>query len=249
MKRSTKKIIVNALSISRIIGAILLPFIFTFASIRALIILLIVLFITDFLDGLLARRWKVQTIGGSILDPVGDKLLAIACIMSLLITNKNMIALLVLEIIIGLTNVTRILNGEEVKSSIIGKLKTWFLSISIILGAMYTLNPNFLNDIVNIFGANITSLTITKDVVQTSYYLTLMFEILTMLTYLIKALKTNEKSKFSLKNISIKALLKRLFDENAYESDKDRTLIEIINKIGGVNKDVCRWGHSKTLCW
>lgn len=44
------------------------------------IVLLLIAVITDFLDGRLARRWNVVSSFGTIIDPIGDKALALACI-------------------------------------------------------------------------------------------------------------------------------------------------------------------------
>lgn len=42
------------------------------------IVLLLIAVVTDFLDGRLARRWNVVSSFGTIIDPIGDKALALA---------------------------------------------------------------------------------------------------------------------------------------------------------------------------
>ena len=44
----------------------------------------IVAALTDFLDGWLARRWKVTSLTGAILDPIGDKVLVCGAIVGLM---------------------------------------------------------------------------------------------------------------------------------------------------------------------
>ena len=44
----------------------------------------IVAAVTDFLDGWLARRWKVTSLSGAILDPIADKVLVCGAIVGLL---------------------------------------------------------------------------------------------------------------------------------------------------------------------
>ena len=41
------------------------------------VVIFVVAAITDYVDGLLARRWKVVSVFGRVMDPFGDKLLVI----------------------------------------------------------------------------------------------------------------------------------------------------------------------------
>ncbi len=213
MSKKAKKIIVNILSLSRVIGALLLPLIFLKVSIPALITLLVVLFVTDMLDGMLARKWKVITIGGGLLDPLGDKMLAIMCIFSLWQEHTVFGYLLLGEILITLINIFRSMRGEKVKSLIIGKVKTWALSITLIIGAVIQ------------FGL----LDINGSVLQISFYITIVLEIVTILVYLFHfVIFVKKVSKYSLKDIDIKCFLKRVFDEEKYAEDKDKSIMELL---------------------
>lgn len=231
MPKNTKKIIVNILSLSRVIGALFLPLIFAKTSVPALIILIAFLFITDFLDGFLARTWKAQTIGGSLLDPMGDKFLAIFCIISLISVSKKLVFLLLFECLIGILNVYRTLKGEIVKSSYIGKTKTWVLSITLVLGAINLFNPNMINLFLEIFSINCNIFVINKNMVDVMFYITIIFEFLTFVTYLIKSLKYKNLKVISCKFGDIKAFLCRIFDEEKYNEDKDKSIIELINNV------------------
>jgi CDP-diacylglycerol--glycerol-3-phosphate 3-phosphatidyltransferase len=51
---------------------------------RAAFAAYVVAALTDFLDGWLARRWKVTSMTGAILDPIADKILVCAAILGLL---------------------------------------------------------------------------------------------------------------------------------------------------------------------
>ncbi len=55
-----------------------------FALLKYAFILFVIGAITDFFDGLLARRWKVESVTGAILDPIADKLLVTGAILGLL---------------------------------------------------------------------------------------------------------------------------------------------------------------------
>lgn len=231
MSKCTKKIIVNSLTLSRIVGAFFLPIIFANASVLGLAILLIVLFVTDFFDGKLSRKWGVQTVGGSLLDPLGDKILAIACILALVPKNDKMTLLLILECAICLWNIFRTTHGEKVASSFIGKVKTWFLSITLILGAINLFNANILNNITNLFGFNSLYFTISSHLVDALVLITCGSEIVTLVCYIKESWDDRNKKNKDKKNFNnIKDILIRLFDENKYEEDKNRPLKEILMK-------------------
>ncbi|HHS94059.1 MAG TPA: CDP-diacylglycerol--glycerol-3-phosphate 3-phosphatidyltransferase [Rhodobacterales bacterium] len=84
----------NILTIARLIAVPLLPVMFLFfarpwADWYAMV-LFIVAALTDYLDGYLARAWKLETLFGAAMDPIADKALV-------------MIALLVINGYAGLT--------------------------------------------------------------------------------------------------------------------------------------------------
>ncbi len=84
----------NMLTIARLIAVPLIPIMFLFfarpwADWYAMV-LFVVAAITDYLDGYLARAWKLETLFGAAMDPIADKALV-------------MIALLVINGYAGLT--------------------------------------------------------------------------------------------------------------------------------------------------
>lgn len=227
MSRRSKKIFVNMLSISRIIGALLMPLVFANFSMLKIVLIISLLFITDTFDGLLARKWKVQTRGGALLDPLGDKLLAASCIFSFIFKDTRLLITLLLEIAIAYVNINRGLHGEEANTIFMGKIKTTALFIMLGLCAAYSLKPDALNILFN----TSIDLTITKSVVNIAFLITLICQVLTIIMYI------NESSKQ--KNVrinripklkSMKEIIKRLFDEDSYLEDRDKALIDIIKK-------------------
>ncbi len=69
-----KKFFPNILSLFRIIDAILLVFLWKFSLDASIFILLVSLgILSDFLDGFLARQFKVTSRLGALLDPIADK--------------------------------------------------------------------------------------------------------------------------------------------------------------------------------
>ena len=46
--------------------------------------------LTDFLDGWLARRWKVESVWGAILDPIADKIAVAAAVLGVLLVAPRL---------------------------------------------------------------------------------------------------------------------------------------------------------------
>lgn len=93
--------------------------------------------ITDSLDGYLARKWKQVTKLGIILDPLADKLLITAALISLveLGSIKGWIAIVILGREFAVSGL-RILKAEEgiiIAASKMGKIKTISQIVAVIL--------------------------------------------------------------------------------------------------------------------
>lgn len=137
-----KKYIPNALTILRIILTPIIMVCGILKHIKIVIILTIIAALTDCLDGILARKWKVTSLTGAKLDAVADKLFAIGIIGCLITRFKILIIPFVLEIIIGLTNLYYHLKNNKTESLMIGKIKTVFLFSTVIFGIITTFHPN-----------------------------------------------------------------------------------------------------------
>ncbi len=231
MTKRTQKIIVNFLTISRIIGAFFLPFIFVNTDVVSLFVLLAVLFLTDFLDGKLSRRWKVQTVGGMLLDPLADKVLAISCIGALIFNHSYLWVLLVLECAICIINLFRMIKGEVVTSNFIGKFKTWILSITLVLGAINLYNADFVNFLVELCGIDTDIFTVTDELVFIMTMLTTGCELVTFASYIKEGLDNKRARRTPAKKLKkIEEIVMRLFDEEMFSEDKNRPLREIIRE-------------------
>ena len=131
--RNIMKILVNLLTTSRLIITIFLMALFESISQNKFIIIIAILFLTDFIDGKLARKYNVQTIYGSMMDTIGDKAMSIG-LSIILIKNVPIIILpLIGEIIISLINIIGEILGKKTESSPLGKIKMWIVSITIII--------------------------------------------------------------------------------------------------------------------
>ncbi len=116
----------------------------------ALVILAIFIALTDFLDGKLARKWNVVSELGAKLDTIGDKCLAFSFLAILVFDNHYFYYVLILEGIIALFNIYTFYKTRIVSSLLIGKMKTWVIFITIILGFVNILLKN-VNIPVNLF--------------------------------------------------------------------------------------------------
>ena len=189
------KIFVNLLTISRIIFSIFLIFNATKLSNITFLMIVAILFLTDQLDGFLARKYKVQTLFGAVMDTVADKILCITLIIPLILGNRISLIILIGELAIGLTNLIAVLNKRKTTVSFIGKVKMWLLSISIIVGYLVS------------FGYT------PKIIFNISCVITFVIQLYVLIKYIL-LLKGRERIGNS--NISIEFKLEKLFDTDYY---------------------------------
>lgn len=85
------------------------------------------------LDGKLARYWHVTSLKGAKLDDIADKVFSIGLLLSLVFRFKSLIIVLLLEILIGGLNYYYHVKTNNTETLMIGKFKTTFIFITIIL--------------------------------------------------------------------------------------------------------------------
>ena len=127
-------IFVNGITMVRVIGTFAMPFICHKLPPLWSVIYIICLLLTDFFDGFLARKLKVCTVFGSLLDQAADKLFGIACLAFLATRHWIMLLPIATETIITLITTKGGFSGGSVDSSILGKIKTFLLALIIIAG-------------------------------------------------------------------------------------------------------------------
>ncbi|MFA3781911.1 CDP-alcohol phosphatidyltransferase family protein [Melioribacteraceae bacterium 4301-Me] len=175
----------NIISFIRLLIAFPLLFLFkdnnTFNSYRILIVfLLIIAFITDVMDGYLARKRGEVTEFGKIIDPVADKVLVFVIVFSLFLLHElpNYLfwVILLRDLLILIGGIIFSLKLKKVlPSNLIGKITVFiigFLLMTIILG-------------------------IDKELWVYKYliYLSILFSIISVLAYLIRAIEAIKWSK------------------------------------------------------
>jgi len=114
------------------------------------IVLFVLAFFTDWLDGYIARKSNQVTNFGKIMDPLADKVLvasAMVCLNTMGIVNPWItIAILAREFIVSGIRIAAAADGNVVAASMWGKLKTAWQFIAI-LTALLFMEKNIVVDI------------------------------------------------------------------------------------------------------
>ena len=141
------KYIPNSLTILRMILVPLFIWLIFFAPFTSRVLLativLIIACITDYLDGMLARRFKVVTNFGKIMDPLADKMLVLSALLALALPLINYISIFVVFIILFREISVSILRNYYARKKIFiaaniwGKLKTVLQMLGVIAALVY----------------------------------------------------------------------------------------------------------------
>lgn len=128
-----KRQIPNMLTFSRALSPFIIIPAMLFGEIKIAIGALIFFAITDFLDGKIARKYNYVSDFGVKLDAVCDKIFAMSLVIPAVFECYILLFNLILEIAISYTNLLSEAKGNHPRSTIIGKIKTTLLSITLIL--------------------------------------------------------------------------------------------------------------------
>lgn len=232
-----KKIMVNMITALRGIGGILLVPIFSIYGSIPATVWFISFMATDWIDGYLARKYEVSSFFGALLDGMFDKLFGIISFLLLAsISPSYMIPLLFEAGILGY-GLYSASKGNNVKSTITGKAKMWFLAVSVLPGLLNTdlLTLENLLQTINLNSVPLDNLVRLEQVAKDSL---IGMEALSLSSYVIKDKieDKNNKEKTPLKVKDIKEVIftkdkdiqkeieYRLFDTKYYEENKDKPL-------------------------
>jgi CDP-diacylglycerol--glycerol-3-phosphate 3-phosphatidyltransferase len=137
-----KKNLPNLLTVSRILAIPVIVLSFYIQNRYAnLITILTFMFacITDFVDGYLARAWKVQSRLGKLLDPIADKLIVVSTITMLIYKHKindftviPSIIIICREILVSGLREFLITANVSIPVSKAGKVKTFLQMVAVI---------------------------------------------------------------------------------------------------------------------
>ena len=139
-KNELKKQIPNILTFSRALAPIIVIPTILFWRFDIAVVELMLFALTDFFDGMLARKFNCVTDFGVKLDAICDKLFALSVIIPAIIKYPILLINLFLEICISYINLMSELKNNNPRSNLIGKIKTAFLSATLILSYMNNVN-------------------------------------------------------------------------------------------------------------
>ena len=192
--------------------ALLLPFIKNKIFNNFFIGSIIIIFLTDFIDGKLARKYNIQTFFGSYMDTLANKVLNIILLIMLSDKSKMSLIMLILEISILIINSIGWILKKKTKSSILGRAKMWAIGITITLEYM------------NYF--NIINIDVNHIIVNLFIIITTIMQILVIVDYVIKFIKDDNK-RLNIKLKSWKDLAYILFNTDYYNSVNQNKIQEI----------------------
>jgi len=235
-----KLLFVNFLTLIRIIGTIILIPIYNVFGGKAVGITSLICYLTDSIDGILARRWKVSTFFGAIFDGIADKLFTIINFVILYLITPYALIPIIIEVLIVLVQLFKFNRNLNIKSNIFGKSKVWVLAISVVL-------TFFISDVNNI---SILSLELKKwimNIPSSTLYLwllvpTIIMELLTLFSYMFEIcfpknieIITTKQEKIKSPKLNFKErkeyLKNVVFSPEFYEKHKDDTNLKDLRKI------------------
>ena len=232
-----KLIIVNVLTLMRVIGTIILIPIYKNYGGFAVGILALVCYLTDSIDGILARKLKASTFFGALFDGAADKLFTIMSFIILYLITPYAIIPILFEIAIVFVQTIKYKNNLNVKSNIVGKLKTWVLALCVILTFL-------VSDINSITFIPKEFITWINNLNQNNLYFILLMpatimEIITLLSYILEIFKPINKKAFQEDEKNKKQVNKRdwptfkhiWLNPEFYNSHKDEVNLKDLTKL------------------
>ena len=216
MDNKYKAMIPNILTISRIVLTPIIIILGLTKNYLPMVIVAVIAAITDLLDGTLARKWNVISLKGAKLDAIADKVFAIGIVGGLINKFNILIFILILEIILGLSNLFYHYKTNKTESLLIGKIKTTTLFITIIFCLLSLIIKN-LNEIILGFG-----------------YVTINLQILSIISYLINFIN-NIKNKPS---INDNEMHNEIMNNDKYKNDFDLEDTIVLDNIQELEKNI-----------
>lgn len=199
-----KKMIPNVLTLSRLLVIPLIIYLGIYDHTYSLLILAFFIALTDFLDGKLARKWDVASELGAKLDAIGDKCLALSLLIILIFNYHGFFYIFILECLIALFNIYTYYKTKTVESLLIGKIKTWVIFITILLGLL---------DII---------LTKIHIPIKLFIFLTVLFQIGSLIDYMNNyALNKNKKKSPTFKKSEYYKIIKEILENEEFLKRKN----------------------------
>lgn len=242
-KKCFNFIITNFVTLLRIVGIFALIPIYKKYGGFLTFILSSFCFLTDFIDGLMARKLNSSTFFGSLFDALSDKAFLIISMILLISITPIAIIPIFFELGIAYIQSFKYNKNMNIKSNSYGKVKMWVAGI-VISFSYLLVDSKFLNYLNLGFLTDISELTLFSII-----FLPLVIsEIITIISYikeyfdeqkkitpkiLEKRIKEEKKLEESIKNITFKDML---FQHEYYEKYKDFGNLKFLQKITSKKK-------------
>lgn len=227
-------IITNFITLLRVVGIFALIPVYKKYGGFTTFILSTLCFLTDFIDGFLARNLNASTFFGSLFDALSDKAFLVINLLLLMSISPYAIILIIFELTIALIQSVKYNIGMNIKSNIFGKIKMWVAGL--VISFIYLLTDNRFIHYLNL-----------KDISNKKIFILLLplfiIEIITIISYIIeyfsdknkldkkiitKRKKEEERLYQEIKNVSFKDLM---FDHNYYEKYKDYGNLKLLKSL------------------
>lgn len=224
-----KLVLVNLITFSRFIGSILIPIIYFKYGVKSLGLLILILFLTDMLDGFLSRKLKVETFLGGLMDAVSDKLFAFVLLGLLTYYYTVILIVLFLEFTIFVINTLSFKDNKNIKTSSLGRTKTVLQDISIIVMYLLLGSDIYINYLPNKFANFIIHNNLGINYILVGIMICL--DVLTLCDYKKKSIKQIKYQKLNKKELlPLKDIIVLLTDREFYVKNKDKKLKELLYK-------------------
>lgn len=210
-----KLLIINSLTLIRIIGTIILIPIYQTYGGTAVGVLALICYLTDSIDGILARRWKASTFFGALFDGIADKLFTIINFIVLYLISPYALIPIIFEVCVIIVQILKFSKKLNVQSNIIGKAKVWVLAICVVITFIA-------NDVSNISFLSLNFREYILNISDNILYFWLLFpaiimEALTLISYILEIFVPRQKV-FNVEQKELK--ITKLKGKNIWENFK-----------------------------
>lgn len=218
--------ITNIITLLRVVGIFALIPVYIYYGGLSTFILASICFLTDCIDGVLARMLKSSTFFGSLFDALSDKAFLVMNMILLMSISPIAIIIIIFELAIFCIQSFKYSKGLNIKSNKYGKIKMWVAGIVISLS--YLLTDEYFLNLVNIKANGL------------SWFIFLFIplfisELVTFISYLIEYIKCVDKVEVDdkaieeeMKNTSLKEIM---FSHEYYVKYKDYGNLKLVKDL------------------
>lgn len=207
-----KLLVINLFTLIRVIGTVILIPIYKVKGGVVAGVISLICYLTDSIDGFLARKWEASTFFGALFDGIADKLFTIINFVLLYLITPYALIPIIFEILIIVIQLIKFNKNLNIKSNLVGKFKVWVLAICIVL-------TFFISDISSITILPLEFKSFILDVPKERLYFSLLLpaivmEFFTFISYIVDFIKNNKVECKNKEKIDVKI--------NDYKNNWDR---------------------------